>query len=324
MEENKNIIPSGLEYENFSDAEIEARIKESLNQSQEEAKILNAELRSEYSLFPCVRVKDDMNFYCLYSLDANKWFVFDKIIMMIVDYTDTDSFRFEFSTPDNGPEETVRYLCNDNEDMWNREDTQEITSQLKERIKGFDEAKWRERMNLDSDDVSKDDMTGAETEKKSAEDIQNYRYENFVLNKFKKKYLGSIIKIESGGQVRFVKVIDFNVDYKKNSFARLLVSGQTVSIESGDRYFRCKFSDWKVSEKMNVVHFIGYLDELMLLMKNKKNYMKFEVLSNEEVDGLFDEVKSRILANFDKFMKELEETKELFREEEIPYSIQQQ
>ena len=85
MEENKNIISSGLEYENFSDAEIEARIKESLNQSQGEAKILNAELRSEYSLFPCVRVKDDMNFYCLYSLDANKWFVFDKIFLMIVD-----------------------------------------------------------------------------------------------------------------------------------------------------------------------------------------------------------------------------------------------
>ena len=52
MEENKNIISSGLEYENLSDDEIEARIKESLNQSQGEAKILNAELRSEYSLFP--------------------------------------------------------------------------------------------------------------------------------------------------------------------------------------------------------------------------------------------------------------------------------
>ena len=62
MEENKNIISSKSEYENFSDAEIEARIKESLNQSQGEAKILNAELRSEYSLFPCVRVKDDINF----------------------------------------------------------------------------------------------------------------------------------------------------------------------------------------------------------------------------------------------------------------------
>lgn len=92
MEENKNIISSESEYENLPDAEIEARIKESLNQSQGEANVLNTELRSEYSLFPCVRVKDDMNFYCLYSLDTNKWFVFDKIFLMIVDYTDTGSF----------------------------------------------------------------------------------------------------------------------------------------------------------------------------------------------------------------------------------------
>ena len=51
-----------------------------------------------------------------------------EFLSAIIDYTDTDSFQFEFSTADNGPEESVRYLCNDTEDMWNREDTQEITS----------------------------------------------------------------------------------------------------------------------------------------------------------------------------------------------------
>ncbi len=298
--------------------EIENQIKESISQSEKEQK-----QTSDYYLFPCIRLNDNMNFYCLYSSNYNKWFVFDKILLLIVDYTDTDNFRFLFSTADSGPENKVRYECNDSEDLWNNADTQETTTQLMNRIKNFDEEQWKSFMIGNNDSLTENDSKYETLDNQTnlITDIQNYRYENFVLNKFKKKYLKEIIKLEDNGNVKFVKVIDFNIDYKENCLPRLLVSGQTIDIESEYRYFHCRFSDWKVSEKTNVIHFIGYVDELMLLSKNKKEYKKFKVLSKDEVNNLFNDVKMIILDKFNNFMKDLERNKSLFEEENYGLSF---
>ena len=316
QEDNNNMIRP--DYDSMSDAEKNAAVREMMDNTQ----IVNPQLQKDYSLFSCVRLTDNMSFYALYSSERNKWFVFDKISLMVVDYTDTDYFKFVFSTPDDGPEWKVIYECNDTDDYFDTPDTQEITAELKKRIFEFDEEEWRSMRDFadssTTDSSVRDELMDSLLESapvyKDAESVQNYRYENFVLNKFKKMYLNKIIRIETGERVRFVKVVDFNIDYKKNGFSRLTVSGQTIDIDSGERYFKCKFSDYTVAEKTNVVHFIGYLDELMLLKAHKKDFKKFSVLTEEDVLSLFDDVKRRITMKFNRFMVELEEKRELFKE----------
>ena len=299
------------QYEQLTDDEKDALVMSAMGDTT----VVNAPMLPDYSLFPCVRLSDGMNFYCVYVLKANKWFVFDKISLMLVDHTATDSFRFVFSTSDNGPEDVVRYECNDTDDLWDTPDTQEITAELKKRIRDFNETAWHDMMALDlGGDVYHKDVEA--TAPVDVESVQNYRYENFVLNKFKKRYLGRVIRIETAQRVRFVKVVDFNVEYKKNTLARLNVSGQTIDIDSGERYLKCRFSDYSVAEKAHIVHFVGYLDELMLLQRNKKPFLKFDVLTDDEVASLFDNVKVRIVERYEQFMKELEEKRELFRDNE--------
>lgn len=241
------------------------------------------------------------------------WFVFDKIFFMPIDYAQTCKFRFECNVLDSGSEEEVKYECNDETDFIDDPNLTEVISRIDAAEKAFDEEKWVSERD-EEEDRAIVEMNAEEESCESATELQNYRYENFVLNKFKKLYLEKTIRIDSGNRTRYVNVIDFNIEFGSNTLPKLYVSGQTVDIDRGERRVSFRMSDFRADEeKKNVMHFIGYIDEMMLLQKNQKPYVPFSVLNETEVSGLHDVIVKQVREEFEKFIHEIENDPEVFR-----------
>ena len=250
-------------------------------------------MRKKYSFRPLRRISDKKMFFGVYIefipedeedvVNNNMWLVIDKVSYIVVDCVQ-DEWVVDIDTegeldPDwtyvSYPRIDARYATN-------------IISRLTNIAETFSQEIWQETQNmLSAENNLSSESTSEEIQRKVIEDRQTdaYRYENFVLRKYRRILTDKIVRVDvpeisNNAETRYyVAVNDVYID-DKDGMPALGFSGHTISVKMSDSGYSFGFYEGVRENKDNVMIFAGYLDELMLMDKNRIQQLFFRVVED--------------------------------------------
>ena len=239
---------------------------------QDERDVLSQKI---FFVYVAERVSDERKFFYAHygarTYDKGLGLIIDKVTMTVIDYVSD----FVLAEAEKSTETDNLVLPGGKYELWTDVEYSDkldvLGPVMRNLCETFDEEMFKtSRKIFPIADSNIDDIRPFG----NAENMDFYRYENFVTRNIRKKYINKDVVIEKYDTEKrmtvkkLVQAVDIYISYDDSHTPILSVAGNTVQYAFNDTDFTMRYGKYSVRENAGeFVHDVGYLDEIMYLYK---------------------------------------------------------